>query len=404
MELPHEMTFDNESIEVQFSYSLANPILDGTVCVISDTLALEVEGPVVDLKMSTYTLNMLHPTGAVGTTNYSIRMIKNNASSSMSRDFNWTSLDSPSVVVTKWQTQMRATITSESFGHCVLQFDSVLGKFSAAYDRDLAYGTFTDVFYQVDRDFGGVGDQSKTTLGLLITNSLNLFWQTNMAPRQFPNIAHGVISPVTLLKVMANSERELVIADFVLNDNIQATKAVNASFQDLWIWIWIWSRRTCRIDLQYHVTPVYDPATKNAHSRDSPAFVFKGTIVTNFDLSSSSGWWVDSSTTYLNDPNFAVNKAYDKNTTTHWGSSADTFTSAGVVLQFLSSLSPRNNLHNGMEYTTDYHLIMKNIYGQQLNVIANPVDFEFSILLTKHGRIVNSGMYRLSSTGLVKTS
>eukprot|EP00302_Diacronema_sp_CCMP2436_P000253 CAMPEP_0179839774 /NCGR_PEP_ID=MMETSP0982-20121206/1516_1 /TAXON_ID=483367 /ORGANISM="non described non described, Strain CCMP 2436" /LENGTH=116 /DNA_ID=CAMNT_0021723489 /DNA_START=117 /DNA_END=463 /DNA_ORIENTATION=+ len=48
---------------------------------------------------------------------------------------------------------------------------------------------FTDVFYQVDRDFGGVGDQSKTTLGLLITNSPNLFWQTNMAPRPFPNIA-----------------------------------------------------------------------------------------------------------------------------------------------------------------------------------------------------------------------
>ncbi|KAJ1640658.1 hypothetical protein T492DRAFT_831929 [Pavlovales sp. CCMP2436] len=71
-------------------------------------------------------------------------------------------------------------------GHCNLRFDSTTGKFSAVYDRDLAYGSFTDVFYQVDRDFGT--DQSKRTLGLLVTDAPNLFWQTNMAPRPFPNI------------------------------------------------------------------------------------------------------------------------------------------------------------------------------------------------------------------------
>ncbi|KAJ1639036.1 hypothetical protein T492DRAFT_833226 [Pavlovales sp. CCMP2436] len=189
MALPYEMTYDNKSIGVRFAYSAASPIATGTVCVIGDTLALANEGTTADLKASTYTLNMLHPTGAVASTNFSIWVIKNNSSTSVNRDFNWTSLDSPSVVVSKWQTQMRPTISSESFGHCVLQFDSVSGKFSAVYDRNLAYGSFTDVFYQVDRDFIGVGDQSKRTLGLLITNSPNLFWQTNMAPRPFPNIA-----------------------------------------------------------------------------------------------------------------------------------------------------------------------------------------------------------------------
>ncbi|KAJ1625476.1 hypothetical protein T492DRAFT_1123212 [Pavlovales sp. CCMP2436] len=474
MNLPNEMTFDNESIGVRFAYGTANPIADGTVCVIGDTLALANEGTTADLKMSTYTLNMLHPTGAVGTTNYSIRVIKNNASSSVSRDFNWTSLDSPSVVVTKWQTQMRPTISTESFGHCVLQFDSVSGKFSAAYDRDLAYGSFTDVFYQVDRDFGGVGDQSKRTLGLLITNSPNLFWQTNMAPRQFPNIAqcayyrggvlvdgrkrlaleivatgslgstkrpihfditrmlddsaptpfeadtlftiivtstgilltvgdaailrtqeplstlatlvnhyprvyrpvvrvsgdvyNGAISPVTRLQVMSNSERQLVLSDFILSDTIQATTAVNASFRgifgpatnqttidvvntierldnkifgseehvDLVSCVatddsWLVTTSNTGADVQYRITP----ASIVNVNKESPEFTNNISIVSSPDWSNSSGWKVVSSSTYLNDADFAANNAFNKDTITYWGSAEGTFTSAGVGSQFV---------------------------------------------------------------------
>ncbi|KAJ1626259.1 hypothetical protein T492DRAFT_843287 [Pavlovales sp. CCMP2436] len=238
------MTFDNESIGVQFSYSQANPISDGTILVIGDTLALEAEGTEVDLKMSTYTLNMLHPTGAVSTTNFSIRMIKNNAGVSL----------------------------------------------------------------QVDHDFGGGGDQSKTTLGLFITNSPNVFWQTNMAPRQFPNVAQC---------------------------SLGSTKP----------------------PIQFDITRLLDDTAPSLFEADTLFTI----IFTSIDI-----LFTDK---YQDQENMS-NLAFDKNTATYWGSSADTFTSAGVGSQFA------------------------NCYQ----------DFEFSILLTKHGRIVNSSMYRLSTTGLVKTS
>ncbi|KAJ1630971.1 hypothetical protein T492DRAFT_839622 [Pavlovales sp. CCMP2436] len=360
--------------------------------------------------MSTYTLNMLLPAGAISATNFSIQMIKNTSGVSVNRDFNWTSLDSPSDVVAKWQTQMRATVST----------------LSAAYDRDLAYGTFDNVFYQVDRNFGD--DPSNTSLGLFITNSPNVFWQTNMAPREFPNVAQslevlatgslgttkrpiqfditrflddsapslfeadtlfsiivttfdillteplgipishypqvyrpvvrvcgapvvsgaysGIISPVTLLKVLTNSDRELVLADFGLK-NIQASKAKSVNFQGIYgpaangVIIdvvnsierlenkvfetaeyvnllsctpttdsWLVTTDNTGADVQYHVTPAYSPTAVNALNKESPTFTNNISILTSTDWSNSSGWRVISST--------------------YWGSAEDTFTSAGV--------------------------------------------------------------------------
>ncbi|KAJ1640836.1 hypothetical protein T492DRAFT_831833 [Pavlovales sp. CCMP2436] len=81
--------------------------------------------------------------------------------SSSTRDFVWSTGDSPSVVVTKWKAHMRPTIST---------FDSSTSKFSAVYDRDLAYGSITDVFYQVDSNFGT--DQAKRTLGFIFESPM----------------------------------------------------------------------------------------------------------------------------------------------------------------------------------------------------------------------------------------
>ncbi|KAJ1625053.1 hypothetical protein T492DRAFT_844290 [Pavlovales sp. CCMP2436] len=359
MKLPNEMAYDNKSIGVRFAYSTASPIAAGTVCAIGDTLALANEGTTADLKASTYTLNMLHPT--------------------VSRDFVWTSLDSPSVVVTKWQTQMRPTISSESFGYCVFQFDSVSSKFSAAYDRDLAYGSFTDVFYQVDRDFGGVGDQIGDVAILrtqepLVTlvNHYSLVYRPVV--RVSGDVYSGAISPVTRLQVMSNSERQLVLSDFILIDTVQATTTVNASFRDIYgpasnqatINVvntierldheifgseehvdlvsfvasddsWLVTTSNTGADIQYRITP----ASAVNVNKESPEFTNNITIVSSPDWSNSSGWSVVSSSTYQNDVDFAANNAFNKDVITFWGSSEDTFTTAGVGSQYL-----------GIEYPT----------------------------------------------------
>ncbi|KAJ1638168.1 hypothetical protein T492DRAFT_1123053 [Pavlovales sp. CCMP2436] len=132
----------------------------------------------------------------------SIRLIKNIPGSSSTRNFVWSSEDSPSTIVAKWKAQMRSTVSSVSFGHCDLLFDSTTIKFSAVYDQDLAYGSITDVFYQVDRDFGT--DQAKSSLGLLLTNSPNIFWQTNMNNRPFPN-TYNSMHTVTALVLPFNA-------------------------------------------------------------------------------------------------------------------------------------------------------------------------------------------------------
>ncbi|KAJ1619188.1 hypothetical protein T492DRAFT_848750 [Pavlovales sp. CCMP2436] len=84
-----------------------------------------------------------------------IKLIKNIPGSSYTRDFVWSTEDSPSSIVTKWKAQMRPTISS----------------FSAVYDQDLDFGSITDVLYQVDRDFGT--DQAKRSLGTKLVLPFN---------------------------------------------------------------------------------------------------------------------------------------------------------------------------------------------------------------------------------------
>ncbi|KAJ1616111.1 hypothetical protein T492DRAFT_851062, partial [Pavlovales sp. CCMP2436] len=116
-----------------------------------------------------------------------IRLIKNLPGSiTHTRDFVWSSEDSPSTIVIKWKAQMRPFISSVSFGHCDLLYTPSTNKFSGVYNKNLDFGSFTDVFYQVDRYFGS--DLAKGTLGLVLTSaSTNIWWQTEMAPRPFAN-------------------------------------------------------------------------------------------------------------------------------------------------------------------------------------------------------------------------
>ncbi|KAJ1636707.1 hypothetical protein T492DRAFT_835121 [Pavlovales sp. CCMP2436] len=116
-----------------------------------------------------------------------IKMIKNIPGSiTYTRDFVWSSEDSPETIVIKWKAQMRPFISSVSFGHCDLMYTPSTSKFSGVYNKNLDFGSFTDVFYQVDRYFGS--DLAKGTLGLVLTSaSTNIWWQTEMAPRPFAN-------------------------------------------------------------------------------------------------------------------------------------------------------------------------------------------------------------------------
>ncbi|KAJ1629380.1 hypothetical protein T492DRAFT_840858 [Pavlovales sp. CCMP2436] len=116
-----------------------------------------------------------------------VRMKKNLPGSiTYTRDFVWSSEDSPETIVIKWKTQMRAFVDGVSFGHCDLMYSPASIQFSGVYNKNMDYGSFTDVFYQVDRYFGS--DQAKGTLGLRLTDlSTNIWWQTEMAPRPFAN-------------------------------------------------------------------------------------------------------------------------------------------------------------------------------------------------------------------------
>ncbi|KAJ1620852.1 hypothetical protein T492DRAFT_847478 [Pavlovales sp. CCMP2436] len=177
----------------------------------------------------------------------------------------------------------------------------------------------------------------------------------------------GVITPINMLTVLSNTERDLSLADFDYK-NIHASKPGNAFFQgtygqssngtpvDILNSIerldskvfetpehvdlvscsatdgsWLVTTSNTGADVQYRVTP----ASIVNVNKESPEFTNNISIVSSPDWSNSSGWKVVSSSTYQNDVDFAANNAFNKDTITYWGSSEGTFTSAGVGSQFL---------------------------------------------------------------------
>ncbi|KAJ1617245.1 hypothetical protein T492DRAFT_1133956 [Pavlovales sp. CCMP2436] len=129
----------------------------------------------------------LLPEDALSVTNYKIKMLKYPSGGSISRDFDWTSMDTPSQILTKWHNTMRPVVGVTSFGHCSISFDVLSGKFIAIYDKDTRYGPTRNVFYMTNRDYGD--DPSKNGLGLLLTDSPNIIYNSDMLPTPFPNVA-----------------------------------------------------------------------------------------------------------------------------------------------------------------------------------------------------------------------
>ncbi|KAJ1619793.1 hypothetical protein T492DRAFT_848301 [Pavlovales sp. CCMP2436] len=296
-------------------------------------------------------------------------------------------MDSPSAVVAKWQTAMRATVDSASFGHCLPSFDSVAGKFSAAYDRDLAYGTFDNVFYQVDRNYGD--DPAKTSLGLYITNSPNLFRQTNMAPREFPNVALCAYVFVGSNEILRTQEALGILASFYPQIyrpvvrvcgaaiNIQAAKFENVSFQSIYgraangatvdvvnsierlenkVFLtdeyvnlvsctatadsWLVTTDNASGTVQAIVTPAYNPATVRGLTKESPAFIDTNTITTSASWTNATAFAVVASSAYQSNSAYAADKALDKSTGTYWGTSENAYNSSGNGLHFLTISYP----------------------------------------------------------------
>ncbi|KAJ1637168.1 hypothetical protein T492DRAFT_834685 [Pavlovales sp. CCMP2436] len=94
-------------------------------------------------------------------------------------------------------------------------------------------------------------------------------------------------------------------------------------------------------DVQINVVPAYSTDDIEVFVKNSPAFVNNINISTSIDWNNSDGWRVVSSSTFQNNASYAANAAFDKNSSTYWGSAEGTFTTAGVGSQTLTIEYPQ---------------------------------------------------------------
>ncbi|KAJ1632108.1 hypothetical protein T492DRAFT_838683 [Pavlovales sp. CCMP2436] len=94
-------------------------------------------------------------------------------------------------------------------------------------------------------------------------------------------------------------------------------------------------------DVQINVVPAYSTDDIEVFVKNSPAFVNNINISTSIDWNNSDGWRVISSSTFQNNASYAANAAFDKNSSTYWGSAEGTFTTAGVGSQSLTIEYPQ---------------------------------------------------------------
>ncbi|KAJ1634294.1 hypothetical protein T492DRAFT_836957 [Pavlovales sp. CCMP2436] len=199
-------------------------------------------------------------------------------------------MDTPSQIVTNWEATMSQVVGVQSFGHCSLTFDVMSGKISAVYIPDPAYGDITVIIHR------------KMRLVCDLTDEVNVFWQLDMAPRPFANVAlvnyiyrpvirvrggviidgvySGVISPISRLTVLSDDVRNVTLVDF------DEKKLPVVLGQDSSI-----------------------PRKINGRSANEATVDFSSS-----DWTTPTGWRVTGSSTYQNNASFAANSAFDRNT------------------------------------------------------------------------------------------
>ncbi|KAJ1634264.1 hypothetical protein T492DRAFT_837032 [Pavlovales sp. CCMP2436] len=113
--------------------------------------------------------------------------------------------------------------------------------------------------------------------------------------------------------------------------------------------------------------------------------------------------------------------AFDKRADTFWGSAEGTYTAEGTGPQHLTLEYPTpvelasyrflgSNRYPGTTVPTQWTISDLQSHGngsadgKPMSMIGSPMAWDFYLMLTKNGRIVNTGLYQFSSTGLVKTS
>ncbi|KAJ1622483.1 hypothetical protein T492DRAFT_846271 [Pavlovales sp. CCMP2436] len=201
---------------------------------------------------------------------------------------------------------------------------------------------------------------------------------------------------------------------------------------------WLVTTDNASGDLQCFVSPSYTLASIDVFTKDSPSFNNNINIQTSQDWNNGDGWRVVSSSTFQNNPLFAANSAFDKRVDTWWGSSEATYSSSGVGAQHLTLEYPTavrlssirfagSTRYPGVTAATHWTIqasndtnfvniesfvktnwvsnqpagsdavIMGNADGRIINMIGSPMAWDYTIMLTKNGRIVNTGQYSNSA-------
>ncbi|KAJ1622448.1 hypothetical protein T492DRAFT_846301 [Pavlovales sp. CCMP2436] len=483
-------TTKHKSLGVQFSFSQAKPIAAGSIFTLGDTLKLQAE-TVTDPKLSTYSMNLLLPVASIhgkfsavsdmstaygsfagsffvnrniGTdpSKNSLGLLPTNNAFNPSWGSNMSPIPFEDVAQVAYfrggvkkdgrnRIEAELLVTGSNAAvqrhlkYDITRFVDEQNTIIMPYDPKLKYTLFVNSANQIVFFAGASEVKRVLETGVLASIYTQIYRPViRVCGSAIASGAYtGVISPVSLLKVLSSPERDLVLADFG-QKNIQASKSKNVNFQGIYA--------------QAANARSFQQTNVDVFTKESPTFNNNINIQTSQDWNKSDGWKLVSSSTFQNNPSFAANNAFDKRSDTHWGSSEGSNRYPGITCPTQWTISASNDTDfntiqtfektnwvanqaelltvsrvssDGTNATyvtipdvtfitvfpigahllsaqpvssTSFEIVMGSANGRPMSMIGSPMAWDFNIMLTKNGRIVNTGLYRFSSTGLVKTS
>ncbi|KAJ1629203.1 hypothetical protein T492DRAFT_840997 [Pavlovales sp. CCMP2436] len=375
------------SIGLQFTLAEDSSFTEGTVALIGDTFKLQSE-TLSDPLSSTYTVKLRNlplpdPLPVLGVL---VRRNTLNPDVNFARWFYWSPDDTPAQMIVKWNDQMRVFVDGKFAPVFDYSTDYGLpegfGWFSR-WDGDDAskdhIGSNGVVPRQVVFDISPTVEDYRTSIKRKFTviikhsNDVKFFsnetevvrdtetgpaclwWficirnvhrrnytedfslkiiQTELNNNSYFNALYGKIANGTTPNVVNSIERiEDLLYTLQEKINIVSCTATLDS--------WLITTDNPSGDVQLNVVPAYSTEDIEVFIKNSPAFVNNINISTSIDWNNSDGWRVVSSSTYQNNALYAANAAFDKNSSTYWGSAEGTFTSAGVGSQSLTIEYPQ---------------------------------------------------------------
>ncbi|KAJ1619687.1 hypothetical protein T492DRAFT_848366 [Pavlovales sp. CCMP2436] len=290
--------------------------------------------------------------------------------------------------------------TSGSYGHAQLTYNRLTGKYVGSFDLNTTWGS--------------------------ITNGQDSFFSGDIIGRSSTGDAYNIVDNLVLL----NSELLLSKESISI---LSCTAAEDS---------WVIATSNQYTPFQVIATPAYDPAVVNALNKISPAFTGTSLIASDPAWPVTSPWRITMSSYYQNNAAFLGFKAFDRVDTTYWASGELTYSAAGAGNQWIQMEypDPIKMAHVAYKYwrivitlvrtagasihTSFYEvvfnsgwsiglpslltaqpLIMGNAYGEIVNFVDTPVDWQFNLMILKNSRIINSGLYNLSlANGITKLS